>query len=52
MNKISDKVRRELEALAQRPESTIDFSDIPETTNEEWKGAERGRFYRRTAPGR
>ena len=46
MNKISDKVRRELEALAQRPESTIDFSDIPETTNEEWKGAERGRFYR------
>jgi uncharacterized protein (DUF4415 family) len=46
MNKISDNVRRELGALAQRPESEIDFSDIPETTDKEWKGAERGRFYR------
>lgn len=45
MNKISDKVRRELEALAQRPESEIDFSDIAESTDEEWKGVERGSPY-------
>jgi len=31
-------------ALAARPDSEIDFSDIPEMTDEEWKNAERGRF--------
>ena len=35
-----------LEALAQRPDSEIDFSDIPELTEEQWKTAERGHFYR------
>jgi uncharacterized protein (DUF4415 family) len=34
-----------LRALAARPDSEIDFSDIPELT-EEWKNAERGHFYR------
>jgi len=35
-----------LEALAQRPDSEIDFSDIPELTEEQWKTDERGHFYR------
>jgi uncharacterized protein (DUF4415 family) len=35
-----------LRALAARPDSEIDFSDIPEMTDEEWKNAERGHFYR------
>jgi uncharacterized protein (DUF4415 family) len=34
-----------LEALAARPDSEIDFSDIPELTEEQWKNAERGHFY-------
>jgi uncharacterized protein (DUF4415 family) len=35
-----------LKALAARPDSEIDFSDIPEMTDEQWKNAERGHFYR------
>jgi uncharacterized protein (DUF4415 family) len=35
-----------LRALAARPDSEIDFSDAPEMTDEEWKNAERGHFYR------
>jgi uncharacterized protein (DUF4415 family) len=35
-----------LEALAARPDSEIDFSDIPELTEEQWKTVERGHFYR------
>jgi uncharacterized protein (DUF4415 family) len=35
-----------LEALAARPDSEIDFSDIPELTEEQWKTAVRGSFYR------
>jgi len=35
-----------LEALAARPDSEIDTSDIPVLTDEQWKNAERGRFYR------
>ena len=35
-----------LEALAARPDSEIDLSDAPEMTDEEWKNAERGHFYR------
>jgi len=38
--------RANLRALAARPDSEIDFSDIPEMTDEEWKNAERGHFYR------
>ena len=44
--KIPDAVRKELAALAAKPESEIDFSDLPATTAEDWKGAQRGRFYR------
>ena len=35
-----------LKRLASRPDSEIDFSDIPELTDEQWKNAARGRFYR------
>ena len=36
----------ELEALAARPDSEIDFSDAPELTAEQWKKGIRGAFYR------
>ena len=35
-----------LKALAARPDSEIDTSDIPELTAEHWKRGVRGRFYR------
>ncbi len=35
-----------LKALAERPDSEIDTSDIPELTAEQWKKGIRGRFYR------
>lgn len=38
--------RRELERLAAQPDSSIDTSDIPELSDEQWSNAERGRFYR------
>jgi uncharacterized protein (DUF4415 family) len=40
----ADKSR--LKKLAARPESEIDYSDIPPLTEEFWKNAVRGRFYR------
>jgi len=33
-------------ALAERPESDIDCSDIPATTRKDWEEAVRGKFYR------
>jgi uncharacterized protein (DUF4415 family) len=38
--------RAKLKALAGRPDSEIDTSDIPEMTDEQWKHARRGHFYR------
>jgi uncharacterized protein (DUF4415 family) len=38
--------RAKLKALATRPASEIDTSDIPEMTEEHWKHAKRGQFYR------
>jgi uncharacterized protein (DUF4415 family) len=38
--------RAKLKALAARPDSEIDTSDIPEMTAEQWKNAKRGHFYR------
>jgi uncharacterized protein (DUF4415 family) len=35
-----------LKALAARPDSEIDTSDIPELTAEQWKKGIRGHFYR------
>ena len=35
-----------LNALAARPESEIDYSDIPEFREEQWKDARRGVLHR------
>lgn len=36
----------ELNALAQKADDEIDYSDIPETSDEQWAEAVRGKFYR------
>ncbi len=46
MNKVSESIRHELAALAAQPEKSIDFSDQPETTEQDWADAVRGQFYR------
>jgi uncharacterized protein (DUF4415 family) len=46
MNKVPDSVRKELAALAAKPEGEIDFSDLPATQRKDWQGAQRGKFYR------
>jgi uncharacterized protein (DUF4415 family) len=38
--------RTKLKALTARTDSEIDTSDIPEMTDEQWKHARRGHFYR------
>jgi uncharacterized protein (DUF4415 family) len=38
--------RAKLKALAARPDSEIDTSNIPEMTDEQWQHARRGHFYR------
>jgi uncharacterized protein (DUF4415 family) len=43
---LTEEDRARLKALAERPDSEIDFSDIPELTDEQLKNAVRGRFYR------
>ena len=43
---LTEERRAKLKALAARPDSEIDLSDIPEMTDEQWKNAERGHFYR------
>ncbi len=48
VEQIASKLRREAEGLAQMPDSEIDTSDIPETTN--WAGAVRGLFRRDRNP--
>ena len=46
MRKVPKSIRKELLALANRPDSEIDYSDIPPSTREDWTGAVRGKFYR------
>jgi len=43
---LTDAEREEIAALAARPDSEIDFSDIPPLTEEFFQNAVRGRFYR------
>jgi uncharacterized protein (DUF4415 family) len=38
--------RAKLKALAARPQSEIDTSELPEWTDAQWKTAVRGKFYR------
>jgi uncharacterized protein (DUF4415 family) len=46
MNEVPEFIRKELAALAAKPENDIDFSDLPATTEQDWQGARRGPFYR------
>ncbi len=43
---LTEAQRAKLRALGARPDSEIDLSDAPEMTDEQWKNAERGHFYR------
>ena len=43
---LTKRERAELEKLKRLPEHEIDTSDIPEWTEEMWKRAVRGKFYR------
>jgi uncharacterized protein (DUF4415 family) len=43
---LTDGQRANLRALARRPESAIDLSEVPEMTGAQWKSAQRGLFYR------
>ncbi len=42
----TDADRARLAALAERSDNEIDLSDIPELTEEDWKNAVRGKYYR------
>ena len=44
--KITPTRKRQLAKLAARPDSEIDFSDIPELTDKFWRNAVRNPFYR------
>ncbi len=44
--RLGAKQERQLRKLAQRPDSEIDFSDIPELTEKFWRNAVRNPFYR------
>ena len=43
---LTESQRANLRALAARPDSEIDMSDIPEMTDEQWANARRGHFHR------
>ena len=43
---ISPEERKQLLALSEQNKESIDFSDIPPASEDEWKRAVRGRFYR------
>ena len=43
---LSEKQKAELSALTARPDGAIDYGEIPPLTEEFWKNAIRGRFYK------
>jgi len=45
---LTEAQKVELSAMASQPDSEIDYSDIPPLTEEFWKDAVRGRFYKPT----
>lgn len=45
------KQKADLATLSARPDSEIDFSDIPPLTENFWKNAVRGKYYKATKPG-
>ena len=46
MKTVPESIRKELAALTAKPESEIDYSDLPPTSEQDWQGAVRGKFYR------
>ena len=46
MSKDTKQQLKELEALKAMPDEEIDYSDIPATAPDQWRGAEVGKFYR------
>jgi uncharacterized protein (DUF4415 family) len=45
---LTKRQKADLAALAARPDGEIDFSDIPPLTEEFWKNAARGKYYKPT----
>jgi uncharacterized protein (DUF4415 family) len=45
---LTDKQKAELQALANMPDSEIDYSDIPPLDDSFWKNAVRNPFYKPT----
>ena len=45
-SRLSEERKRELAELAKRPDSEIDFSDIPELTEKFWQNAVPNPFYK------
>lgn len=43
---LTEQDHDELRALANKPDSAIDYSDIPPLAPEEWQNAVRGKFYK------
>ena len=43
---LSAQHEAELRALAKKPDAEIDYSDLPQTPDEQWSDAVRGKFYR------
>lgn len=43
---LTEEQRAKLEALMERPDNEIDYSDIPPLSDAFWKKAVRGRFYK------
>lgn len=50
MRTIPDPVLKELAALARKTEDDIDYSDIPDTSEQDWSEAVRGKFRRPLKP--
>jgi uncharacterized protein (DUF4415 family) len=45
MKKATETIEQQLTKLAAQSDKTIDLSDIPATTEQDWQGASRGKFY-------
>jgi uncharacterized protein (DUF4415 family) len=45
---LTPKQKAELSALAAQPDEEIDYSELPPITEEFWKNAVQGRFYKPT----
>lgn len=45
---LTKRQKADLATLAARPDSEIDFSDIPPLTEDFWKNAVRGKYYKPT----